>query len=135
MTKRSKIIAVSGYFLWLHAGHIEYFKRAQKLGRVVVILNNDTQQVLKYGKVIVPLKERLEIIKAIRYIDRVIVSQDLDRTVCKSLLTIRPHIFANGGDRDYKNIPETEICERYGIQMVFGLGAKINSSSELLKKL
>ena len=51
-------VAVSGYFIWLHVGHIEYLKEAKKMGKLIVILNNDDQQVLKYGKVIVPLKER-----------------------------------------------------------------------------
>jgi len=131
---KNKIIAVSGYFVWLHIGHIEYLERASKLGRVVAIVNNDTQQELKYGRIIVPLKERLEVIKSIKYIDRVVVSRDIDRTVCNTLISIRPDAFVNGGDRTYKNIPEAEICDKYNIQMIFGLGEKIQSSSELLKR-
>lgn len=130
-----KTIVVSGYFIWLHAGHIEHFKKASKLGRVVVILNNDYQQVLKYKKVIVPFKERAEIISSIGCVDEVIESKDYDRTVCKTLEWLKPNYYGNGGDRTSKNIPEIEICERLGIQMVCGLGEKIQSSSELIDKI
>lgn len=130
--KNMKTIAVSGYFIWTHIGHIEYFREAKKYGRVIVILNNDEQQILKYGKVIVSLKERAEIIKEMRNVDCVIASIDKDRSVCKTLERIRPDIFANGGDRTNENIPEIETCERLGIQLIFGLGEKIQSSSKLI---
>ena len=130
-----KVICISGYFIWLHIGHLEYIREAAKLGSVIVILNNDEQQVLKYGKIIVPLKERAEIIKEMRNVDCVIGSIDKDRSVCKTLERIRPNIFANGGDKTSKNIPEVEICERLGIQLVFGLGKKIQSSSKLIDSI
>ena len=42
--------------------------------------------------------------------------------------------FANGGDQNIKSIPETKICNKRDIKMLFGLGEKIQSSSWLLKK-
>lgn len=133
--KMKKKIAVSGYFLWLHIGHIELFKQAKKFGKLIVILNNDEQQLLKYGKIIVPLEERLEVIGAIKNIDKVIPSIDKDRTVCNTLKKIKPDIFGNGGDRNYKNIPEKKICERLNIELIFGLGLKKQSSSYLIKSI
>lgn len=130
-----KIICISGYFIWPHIGHIEYIREASRIGKMVVILNNDEQQILKYGKVIVPLKERAEILKEMRSVDCVIASIDKDRSVCKTLEKIRPNVFANGGDRTSRNIPEIETCEKLGIQMIFGLGKKIQSSSKLMDKI
>ena len=127
-------IAVSGYFLWVHIGHIEYLQKASKLGKLIVIVNNDKQQILKYGKVIVPLKERMEVIRNIKCVDKVVMSLDTDRTVCKTLQMIQPDIFANGGDRTKTNIPETDVCKKYNIKLRFGLGKKIQSSSVLLEK-
>ena len=43
-------------------------------------------------------------------------------------------MFANGGDQSNKSIPEAEICKILGINLVDGLGDKIQSSSWLLKK-
>ena len=42
-------------------------------------------------------------------------------------------IFTNGGDQTAETIGERQMCERLGIELVFGLGDKIQSSSWLLK--
>ena len=75
--------------------------------------------------------DRLEIVKALRFVDEVFLSVDKDRTVCKSLEAVKPDIFANGGDRATSDVPETPICKKYNIKMVDGLGDKIRSSSNL----
>ena len=125
-------IAVSGYFDPIHVGHLEYLKMAKALGDfLVVIVNNNQQCVLKKGKFFMDEKDRLKIVKAIKYVDEVFLSVDDDRTVCKSLELIRPNIFANGGDRSTDEVPETSICKKYKIEMVDGLGEKIRSSSSL----
>lgn len=133
MKNNGKIkIAVSGYFDPIHVGHLEYLKMAKSLGdTLVVIVNNNSQCVLKKGKFFMDEKDRLEIVKAIKYVDEVFLSVDEDRTVCKSLELIRPNIFANGGDRSTNEVPETLVCRKYDIEMVDGLGEKIRSSSSL----
>jgi hypothetical protein len=40
--------------------------------------------------------------------------------------------FANGGDQNNDTIPERSICEGLGIELIDGLGGKIQSSSWLL---
>ena len=125
-------IAVSGYFDPIHVGHLEYLKMAKSLGDIlVVIVNNNHQCVLKKGKFFMDENDRLEIVKAIKYVDEVVLSVDQDKTVCKSLELIRPNIFANGGDRSTDEVPETFVCKKYKIEMVDGLGDKIRSSSSL----
>jgi|TARA_Y100000766_G_C18795168_1_gene550234 cytidyltransferase-like protein len=125
-------IAVSGYFDPIHVGHLEYLKMAKSLGDIlVVIVNNNHQCVLKKGKFFMDENDRLEIVKAIKYVDEVVLSVDQDKTVCKSLELIRPNIFANGGDRSTDEVPETSVCKKYKIEMVDGLGEKIRSSSSL----
>ena len=128
-------IAVSGYFIILHIGHLEYFKLAAEMGDLYVILNNDIQQVRKYGKIIVPMEERAEVLKNIKCIKYVIKSIDKNGSVCKTLERLKPDIFCNGGDRTSTNIPEVETCERLGIRLYFGLGEKKQSASELINKL
>ena len=75
--------------------------------------------------------DRLEIVKSIKHVDDAVLSIDLDRTVCKTLELIKPDIFANGGDRSNKEIPESKICKKYNIKLLDGLGKKIRSSSDL----
>lgn len=128
----NKIVCVSGYFDPLHMGHIEYFKLAKELGdELVVILNNDFQNQLKNRTSFMPEYERKVIIESIRYVDRAVISIDNDRTVCKTLEYVKPHIFANGGDRHNYEIPESSICKKLNIEIIDGLGKKIQSSSIL----
>ena len=75
--------------------------------------------------------DRVRIVKSLAVVDEVFLSIDTDKTVCKSLESIKPDIFANGGDRATFEVPESSICKKYGIQMTDGLGDKIRSSSDL----
>lgn len=134
--KRKIVVAVSGGWDPLHVGHVRLFKEAKKLGdKLIVILNSDRFLMKKKGYVFMPHKERKEIIKSIKYVDKVVDCIDKDQTVCKTLVKLKPDIFANGGDRTSGNIPEEDICERLGIKMVFNVGkGKIQSSSWLVNK-
>ncbi len=133
MSAKNKIrVAVSGYFDPIHIGHLEYLRMAKELGdSLVVIVNNNYQCKLKKGKHFMDENDRVEIVKALRFVDEVFLSVDKDRTVCKSLEEIKPDIFANGGDRATSEVPETPVCKKFNIKMVDGLGNKIRSSSSL----
>ena len=133
MSAKNKIrVAVSGYFDPIHIGHLEYLRMAKELGdSLVVIVNNNHQCKLKKGKHFMDENDRVEIVKALRFVDEVFLSVDNDRTVCKSLEEIKPDIFANGGDRATSEVPETPVCKKFNIKMVDGLGDKIRSSSSL----
>lgn len=130
------IVAASGYFDPIHIGHIEYLEKAKKLGnKLIVILNTDDQAILKKGFVFMPLEERKKIVESLKFVDEVFISIDTDKSVCKSLEAIKPNIFAKGGDRTVSNIPETDICNKHNIKIIDGLGEKLQSSSELVKKI
>jgi len=127
-------VAASGYFNPLHKGHVEYLEKAKTLGdKLVVIVNSDHQRALKGSKEFMNQEERMIIVKALRCVDEVILSVDSDGTVCDTLRVIKPDIFAKGGDRFSSEIPEAKVCQELGIEMVDGLGNKVQSSSWLLK--
>ena len=127
-----KTVAISGYFDPIHVGHLEYIKEARKLGdKLIVIVNNNHQCILKKGKPFMDEKDRVVITSSLKDVDDVFLSIDKDKTVCKSLEQIKPDIFANGGDRKNYEIPESTICKKYNIQIIDGLGEKIRSSSDL----
>ncbi|MEK7628416.1 MAG: adenylyltransferase/cytidyltransferase family protein [Patescibacteria group bacterium] len=137
--KKEVWVAVSGGFDPVHIGHTRMFERAKKLGdKLVVILNNDNWLMAKKGFAFMPEKERKEVISALRAVDKVVITRhnpnDPDRSVCRDLARVKPHVFANGGDRkNINDIPEGAVCKKYGIKMVFGIGkgGKVQSSSWL----
>ena len=86
-------------------------------------------------------EERVLIINELAVSDKVFLSVDQDRTVCATLEKIQKEFskqfelyFANGGDQSNQSIPELPVCEQLGINLLEGLGDKIQSSSWLLKK-
>lgn len=136
---------VSGYFNPLHVGHLRMMEAASALtGYLIVIVNNDAQQVLKKGRIILPLGDRLEIVRALRVTDEALPAVDDDATVRRTLREIRdkyPHtalVFANGGDRSSTaSISEAEVCGELGIELRFGVGGeeKADSSTRIIAAL
>jgi D-beta-D-heptose 7-phosphate kinase/D-beta-D-heptose 1-phosphate adenosyltransferase len=150
--KKEKVVMVSGGFDPVHIGHVRLFNEAKKLGdKLVVVINNDNWKRQKRKHVFMPDYERKEIIEAFSAVDEVLISEHgeniegpKEMSVSRELLKIKPHIFANGGDRneeDAKNpnsslYYDIETCKNLGIEMVFnvGHGGKIQSSSWLVEK-
>lgn len=137
---KKKAVIVSGYFNPIHKGHIEYFHNARANGdKLFVIVNNDLQRALKGSKEFQDEKERIFIVESLRLVDKSFLSIDKDRTVIESIKMIFEKfgneydlVFANGGDQNNDTIPERSICEELGIELIDGLGGKIQSSSWLL---
>ena len=136
-----KVVVVSGGFDPLHSGHISYFKDASNCGdKLIVALNSDNWLVKKKGKFFMPFSERKSIIENLKFVDEVIDFKDDEIGSCihalekvKNLYEEDEIYFANGGDRDKKNIPEMSV---EGINFIFGVGGndKKNSSSWILKE-
>ncbi len=134
-------VIVSGYFSPLHAGHLDMIEDAAAKGDIlIVIVNNNAQQIIKKGKVIMDEADRLRVVQAMRVVDDAFIAVDDDRTVIASIEAVAKKypdhklVFANGGDRaSGAVVPESAICEQYGIEMVFDMGGteKKDSSSRI----
>jgi glycerol-3-phosphate cytidylyltransferase/D-beta-D-heptose 7-phosphate kinase/D-beta-D-heptose 1-phosphate adenosyltransferase len=142
---RPVLVIISGYFSPLHCGHLDMIEAGAEAGDVlVVIVNNNAQQVLKKGKLILDEEDRLRIVRALRVVDDAMISIDDDPTVIRSIEHLARKypdhriIFGNGGDRESGAVvPETGVCEQYGIEMIFDLGGsdKRDSSSRINQAL
>lgn len=138
--ERTTAVIVSGFFSPLHEGHLDMIEGAAALGdKLIVIVNNNDQQVAKKGQIIMEEEARLRIVNALRVVDDAFIAVDEDRTVSASLKLIADKysdhrlIFANGGDRVPDFVPESPVCEKHDIEMVFGTGGdnKADSSSRI----
>jgi D-beta-D-heptose 7-phosphate kinase/D-beta-D-heptose 1-phosphate adenosyltransferase len=106
-----------------------------------VIVNSDHQRELKGSKDFQDEMERLMIIRNLKVVDYSMISIDKDKTQCATLKYLSDIYggeyrlaFANGGDQSNDTIPETYVCIDNEIELIDGLGMKIQSSSWLLNK-
>ena len=138
-----KLSVVSGGFDPLHIGHLELFERSAAMAdKLFVIVNTDQFLTNKKGKPFMPIRERMMIVQALKPVDLTIKSIDEDQTVCATLKFVNEMyrnkfdkiIFCNGGDRvEGGDTPEHDLCNEIGIEPVYGLGEKVQSSSWLTK--
>ena len=140
-----KIVIISGYFNPIHSGHVDYIQSAKKLGdKLIVIVNNDKQVILKGSVPFQDEEERKKIVSNIKGVDHAVISIDKDATVCESIRQeyynycndyfFDSMIFCNGGDRKEGGVPEDILEEQFGIQMVYNVGGdKTQSSSSLIE--
>ncbi len=138
----SKYYIVSGGFDPIHEGHIEMIKSsAAKSDGVIVLMNSDEWLGRKKGKNFMSALTRRTILENIKGVIDVIEFDDSDNSASDGLKRARQKYpnagltFANGGDRNRDNIPETPTCVVCDIRTEFGVGGdtKMNSSSWILK--
>lgn len=145
------VYMTSGGFDPIHIGHVRCIRgtvqRARNKdnhawgmeGLVIVIVNADSFLERKKGYAFMPLEERMEIIDAIDGVDFVVPwdSKSADQTVIGAIDILKPQYFTKGGDRfDASTIPEWDICQQVGCEIVTGVGqgGKIQSSSDLINR-
>lgn len=120
-----------------HIGHLNLIKNAKSRCDYLIVGVNTDQLVYEYkGKnTIVPLEERMEIVRSIRYVDEVMSIYSLDKKISweqkhYDLLFI--------GD-DWKGNPRWQATEEemklYGVETVFLPHTKETSSTLLREKL
>jgi len=135
----NSVVICTGGFDPLHSGHIEYLKAAKALGNILIVgINSDSWLERKKGRAFMPFKERQSVVSNLKFVDYAIAFDDTDDTACdiieetKQTYPNSKIIFANGGDRTAKNIPEMSVT---GVDFVFGVGGKTkkNSSSWILE--
>jgi D-beta-D-heptose 7-phosphate kinase/D-beta-D-heptose 1-phosphate adenosyltransferase len=139
----SKYYIVSGGFDPIHEGHIAMIKdAASKSDGVILLLNSDAWLCRKKGKNFMDFKTRQVICENIKGVVDAFDFNDDDGSACDGIRLAREKypndelIFANGGDRTKRNIPEGPACEKYNVKLEFGVGGenKANSSSWILEK-
>lgn len=111
-------VFVSGCYDMLHSGHVAFFKEASAYGDLYVGIGSDaTIEKLKNRRTVYSEKERLYMVKAIRYVTDAYINagsgmMDFVETVNK----VKPHVFVvnSDGGSDTKR----KFCEERGIRYV-----------------
>ncbi len=94
-----KLVFTNGCFDLLHTGHTRYLQQARALGdALVVALNSDAsvRQLKGPGRPVNREEDRAEVLRALRSVDAVVLFSEPRAT--RLIQTIRPHVYAKGGD-------------------------------------
>ena len=129
------IVFANGCFDLIHVGHIRYLKEAKELGDILVVALNSDSSVHRLkgkGRPYINENERAVILSAFSFVDYLtIFAED---NVEKVLLSLKPDIHAKGSDYTVETVPERETVLSYGGKIAITGGAKVRSTSEIMKE-
>lgn len=126
---------IHGVFDIIHYGHILYFKEAKsKVDYLIASVTSDRFVNKGPGKPIFHLNKRIEVLRSIKYIDEVVISDT--NTAIKNINAIKPNLYIKGKDYiDLKNdlskqiLIEKNAVEKYGGKILFTTSQLYSSSS------
>ncbi|MGE5208904.1 MAG: adenylyltransferase/cytidyltransferase family protein [Alphaproteobacteria bacterium] len=104
-----KIVATNGCFDLLHVGHVRYLQAAREIGDVMVVgLNSDrsVHRLKGAGRPITTETDRAEILAALACVDLVTIFPQIRAT--QFIATVRPTVYAKGGDYSSETLDEQE---------------------------
>ena len=118
MQQNRKKVFVSGCYDMLHSGHVAFFRQASAYGDLYVGIGSDaTIEALKHRKTVYSERERLYMVKAIRYVtDAFINSGSGMMDFIETVERVKPDIFVvnSDGGSDVKR----DFCRERGIEYV-----------------
>lgn len=140
MMKKYKVGYTTGVYDMFHIGHLNILKRAKEQCEylIVGVSTDELVQIYKHKKPIIPFEERIEIVDAIKYVDRVVPQTTMDKLAAWHEL----HFDVMFHGSDWKNSEMynkiIEDFKQVGAEVVFlphTDGVSSTSLSEVLQKI
>lgn len=107
------IVFTNGCFDILHAGHIDYLRKAKELGDILVVGINSDDSIRRLKGLSRPincLEHRRMLLESLRFVDHVIPFQE--DTPLRLLSELKPYILVKGGDYLLKDIVGREYAQK-----------------------
>lgn len=134
-----KTVVATGVFEILHPGHIMFLEEAKKRGdKLIVIVARDKMVKKRKNRIVIPDKQRLDVVRALKTVDKAILGDEED--IFKPIQEINPDIIALGRDQKF-NIKELEKeLKKRGLKArVVRIGkylqGELNSSRKIIKRI
>jgi rfaE bifunctional protein nucleotidyltransferase chain/domain len=132
-TQGKRIVLANGCFDLLHVGHVRYLRAARRLGDVLFVGVNGDAAVARLkgrGRPLMPARERVEILAALRDVDHVVVFEE--DTADRLVGVLRPHVHAKGTDYTEGSVPERDAVRAAGGTVAIAGDPKDHSSRDLI---
>ena len=134
--ERKRIVLANGCFDLLHVGHVRYLEAARRLGDVLFVGVNDDAAVARLkgpGRPLLPLDERVEILRALRAVDHVVVFGE--DTADRLVAALKPDVHAKGTDYAPEAVPEAATVRAHGGTVAVVGDPKDHSTRDLIGRV
>lgn len=127
----------TGVFDMFHVGHLNILKKAkEECDFLIVGVSTDENCIsYKHKQPIIPFEERVAIVEAIRYVDRVVPQENMDKYAAWKKLHFNKIFHGNDwkGSSMYNEVEEK--LKAVGVEIIYFQYTKGTSSSILKEKL
>ncbi|MGI6713994.1 MAG: adenylyltransferase/cytidyltransferase family protein [Bacilli bacterium] len=134
--KKYKIGYTSGVFDLFHIGHLNILKRAKEQCEylIVAVSTDEVVEGYKHRTPVIPFEERIQIVEAIKYVDKVVPQTSMDKLAAWKIYHFDAIFHGDDwkGSSMYNEIEEK--LAKHGVDMVFLKHTPDISSTELRKK-
>ena len=134
--QNKKVVFTNGCFDLIHFGHIQYLRKAKKLGhRLVLGLNSDSsvRRLKGAGRPLLSEHDRAHILAALSCVDMVVIFDE--KTPIKLIKAIKPEILVKGGDYKIDQIVGYKEIKKWGGKVLTLPYVKGNSTTGIIEKI
>uniref|UniRef100_A0A831T7C9 Bifunctional heptose 7-phosphate kinase/heptose 1-phosphate adenyltransferase n=1 Tax=Thermorudis peleae TaxID=1382356 RepID=A0A831T7C9_9BACT len=128
-----RIVLTCGVFDNLHAGHVDFLRRARALGDVLVVgINSDrsARRLAGQGGLLNHERDRLALVAALDPVDHaVLFDEDTPAALIES---IHPDVYVKGAEHASSGLPESSAVREVGCELVYlPLGGSASSKERI----
>jgi glycerol-3-phosphate cytidylyltransferase-like family protein len=136
-----------GEFDPIHNGHMRFLRDMSDRahadifpgvgGITIAAVAGDQFVMKKFGLQILQQGERAEVLAGCRYIDYVVIWNDMSQNFCGLMERIRPDFFCTGrSSQDLNDSLEMKICKTMGTKTLFNVGGqRIHSREKIFNRI
>ncbi|MEM4367953.1 MAG: D-glycero-beta-D-manno-heptose 1-phosphate adenylyltransferase [Candidatus Anstonellales archaeon] len=136
LPKDKKIGFTNGCFDILHAGHVDYLRKAKSLVDILIVGLNSDESVRRIKGNFRPINTELwraKVLAGLTFVDYIIIFEE--RTPLKVITKIKPHLYFKGGDWKGKPLPEAEVVNMWGGRVIFIDVVENVSTTKIIEKI
>ena len=135
--KKYKIGYTTGVFDMFHIGHLNILKRAKEQCEylIVGVSTDEVVQIYKHKTPIIPFEQRMAIVEAIKYVDKVVPQITMDKM--EAWKNIKFNVMFHGNDWQNSALYDDYVKKfaEVGVDVVFLPHTDGISSTDIAKKL
>lgn len=135
--KKYEIGYTTGVFDLFHIGHLNILKRAKEQCKylIVGVSTDELVEGYKHKTPVIPFEERIAIVEAIKYVDKVVVQESMDKFSAWERL--RFNVVFHGDDWKNSNMYDGYIDQfkKVGVDVVFLPHTDGVSSTQIVQRL